>query len=123
MESKFVGVGSIGKFAAGNLFIGTYKETDGSNGILDFGKPFTARPTKLRGHYKYTTAPIAYVSYGYEHLKEKPDTCAIYVALGDWPEPVEIRTNPSNLAVFNKNDSHVIAYAEFYSGETTTEYN
>ena len=122
LESKFVGVGSIGKFAAGNLFIGTYKETDGSNGILDFGKPFTARPTKLRGHYKYTTAPIAYVSSGYEHLKEKPDTCAIYVALGDWPEPVEIRTNPSNLAVFNKNDSHVIAYAEFYSGETTTEY-
>ena len=122
LESKFIGLGSIGKFAAGNLFIGEYIRTEGTNGVLDFGKPFTARPTKLKGHYKYSTAPISYVSSGYEHLKEKPDTCAIYIALTDWKEPLEIRTKPSDLSVFNKNDPGVIAYAEFYSGETVTEY-
>ena len=51
LESKFIGLGSIGKFAAGNLFIGEYIRTEGTNGVLDFGKPFTARPTKLKGHY------------------------------------------------------------------------
>lgn len=122
LESKFIGLGSIGKFAAGNLFIGEYIRTDGTNGVLNFGRPFTARPTKLKGHYKYSTAPISYVSSGYEHLKEKPDTCAIYIALTDWSEPLEIRTKPSDLSVFNKKDSHIIAYAEFYSGETVTEY-
>ena len=55
-------------------------------------------------------------------MKEKPDTCAIYIALTDWKEPLEIRTKPSDLSVFNKNDPGVIAYAEFYSGETVTEY-
>lgn len=122
LESKFVGIGSIGKFAAGNLFVGDFVGVDGTNGILDMGRLFTARPTKLRGHYKYTTAPISYTAAGYEYLKEKPDTCAIYIALGDWNEPVRIRTKPSDLKVFDKNDPNIIAYAEFYSGTTVTEY-
>lgn len=122
LESKFVGIGSIGKFAAGNLFIGNFVGVDGTNGILDLGKPFTARPTKLRGHYKYSTAPIKYTAAGYEHLKELPDTCSIYIALGDWLEPVRIQTKPSDLKVFDKNNEHVIAYAEFNSGTTVTEY-
>ena len=54
LESKNV----IVKFAAGNLFTGKFIKVDGTNGILNFGQPFTGRPTKLKGYYKYTTAPI-----------------------------------------------------------------
>lgn len=122
LESKFVGIGTIGKFAAGNLFIGEFKKVDGTNGILDFGKPFTARPTKLKGYYKYTTAPINYASSSYQHLKGLSDTCSVYIALGDWSSPVEIRTNPNNMKLFDKNDPNIIAYAEFNSGTTVTEY-
>ena len=122
LESKFVGIGTIGKFAAGNLFIGEFKKVDGTNGILDFGKPFTARPTKLKGYYKYTTAPINYASAQYEAIKGQPDTCAIYLALGDWSEPVEIRTRPSNAKYFDRNDPRIIAYAEFNSGKSITDY-
>ena len=122
LESKFIGLGGLGKFAAGNLFVGEYLRTEGTNGVLGMGRPFTARPTKLKGYYKYSTASITYVASGYEHLKNKPDTCAIYIALGDWTEPVEIRTKPSDLKVFDKTDPHVIAYAELNSGETITEY-
>ena len=122
LESRFVGIGSIGKFAAGNLFFGNFVGVDGTNGILDMGRPFTARPVKLKGYYKYATAPINYVTSGFETLKEKPDTCAIYIALGDWAEPVRIRTNPSDQKMFDKNDSHIIAYAELNSGETVAEY-
>lgn len=130
LSSKFVGLGSVGKFAAGNLFIGEYIRTDGTNGILGFGKEFTARPTKLKGYYKYTTAPITYLpsksnTIDYNRFlpyQNKPDTCSIYIALGDWENPVEIRTNPKDRKLFDKNDPHVIAYAEFNSGTTVSSY-
>lgn len=130
LGSKFVGLGSIGKFAAGNLFMGEYIRTDGTNGILGFGRPFTARPTKLRGYYKYTTAPINCLpaksnTADYERflpMKDQPDTCTVYIALGDWDAPVEIRTNPKDRKLFDVNDSHIIAYAEFYSGQSVSEY-
>ena len=125
LESKNV----IVKFAAGNLFTGKFIKVDGTNGILNFGQPFTGRPTKLKGYYKYTTAPItdlpAEGSQDYtrfQNYKGKPDTCAIYIALGDWTEPIEIRTRPTNRKLFDKNDEHIIAYAEMYSGTTVTEY-
>lgn len=122
LESKFIGIGSIGKFAAGNLFVGEFKRVDGTNGILDFGKPFTARPTKLKGYYKYTSAPVNYASSEFEAMKGQPDTCSIYIAIGDWDMPVEIRTNPKNAKYFDKNDSHIIAYAEFNSGTSVANY-
>lgn len=122
LESKFVGFGSVGKFAAGNLFAGKFLRTEGTNGVLEFGKSFNARPTKLRGYYKYTTASISHASSDYIQLKGKPDTCAIYIALGDWDKPVEIRTNPANSKYFDKNDSHIIAYSELYNGSTTNGY-
>ena len=34
LESRFVGVAGIGKFAAGNIFAGSYVRTDGTNGVL-----------------------------------------------------------------------------------------
>lgn len=130
LGSKFVGLGTVGKFAAGNLFIGEYVRTDGTNGILNFGKEFTARPTKLKGYYKYTTAPINYLpsksnTDDYNRFlpyQGKPDTCSIYIALGDWDAPIEIRTNPKDRKLFDKNDPHVIAYAEFNSGTSVSNY-
>lgn len=122
LESKFVGIGAIGKFAAGNLFTGKFIGVDGTNGILEFGYPFDSYPTRLKGHYKYTTAPIDNASTEYKHLQGLPDTCSIYIALGDWSSPVEIRTKPSDRKLFDKNDPNVIAYAEFNSGTTTIEY-
>lgn len=128
LSSKFVGLGSIGKFAAGNLFVGEYVRTDGTNGILAFGKPFTDRPTKLKGYYKYTTAPIdcmpanATDKANFADYEGVPDTCSIYIALGDWDSPVEIRTKPTDRKLFDRNDSHVIAYAELNNGANTDGY-
>lgn len=120
--SRFVGIASIGKFAAGNIYVGDFVKVDGTNGILNFGKPYHSYPTKLSLHYKYTTAPINYASGEWADLKGRPDTCAVYIALGDWSEPVEIRTRPSNLKLFDKNDPHIIAYSEFYSGDSTDDW-
>ena len=121
------------KFAAGNLFVGEYKKTQGTNGILGFGREFVSYPTALKGWFKYKTAPITQVSKGYEKLKNQPDTCIVWVALGDWEltqnaetgqkTAVEIRTdNNNNGKYFDKNDPHVIAYGEMTCGEDVNEY-
>ena len=62
LESQFVGIGSIGKFAAGNAFIGKYLATDGTDGILGFGRPFATRPSALKVYVKYTPSEVAYTS-------------------------------------------------------------
>ena len=122
LATKFVGIGTLGKLAAGNMYVGNYLRTDGSNGVLNFGKPFTQRPTRMKGYFKYTTVPINKTNSELTALMGQPDTCQIYIALGDWSEPVEIRTKPSDRKVFDKNDPHVIAYAEISSGKSVLEY-
>lgn len=121
------------KFAAGNLFIGEYKKTVGTNGILGFGRSFTSCPTRLKGYFKYQTALISEAIDKYASLKNQPDTCIVWVALGDWslqenPETgektaVEIQTeSKGNGKYFDKNDSHIIAYGEMTCGENVNEY-
>lgn len=116
LETKFVGIGMIGKLAAGNIFAGTYVRTDGTNGVLDFGRPFTERPTKLRGYFKYHSAPISSVSTGFEDLKGRPDSCIVWCALIDSDKPFEIRTNPKNQHLFDPEASDVIAYGKMECG-------
>ena len=119
LESKYIVI----KFAAGNIFTGKYKKTDGTNGILDFGCPFNSFPTKLRVNYKYNPATINKVGdNAMAHLKDRPDSCQIYIALTDWDVPLEIRTRPSERQLFDPNDSHVIAYGELTKGETVSSY-
>lgn len=130
LQSKFVGIGGFGKFAAGNIFTGKYVRTDGTNGVLNFGIPFQERPTRLKGFFKYKTTPITYIPgkstpEDYDRFlpyMNQPDTCAIYIALTDANEPEEIRTRPSNRRLFNPKGSHVIAYAELNCGTDVETY-
>lgn len=122
LETRFVGIGMLGKLAAGNLFAGRYVRTDGTNGILSFGRPFKERPTKLRGFLKYTSTTINYSSSEMAYLKGQPDSCIIWVALIDSPEPFEIRTNPKNRQLFDPDGSSVVAYGKYELGKTVPEY-
>lgn len=110
LKSQFVSFLGIGKFAAGNLFAGQYVGTDGTNGILDFGRPFTSRPAKLKGHIKYTPGSVDY-SETNDLPKGSTDIGNIYIAVGDWDAPVRITTKDKKL--FDKNDEKIIAYGEW----------
>lgn len=117
LETKFVSLFGLGKLGSGSIFTGVYVKTDGTNGILAFGRPWNLRPTKLKGYYQYSAAEIVDASKEFADLKNRPDTCHIYVALADWTAPYEIRTNPSDRQLFNKNASSIIAYGEMqFSG-------
>ena len=119
LESEYIVI----KFAAGNIFTGSYKRTDGTNGVLDFGRPFSSFPSKLRFQYKYTCKTIDKVGDdSVNYLKGRPDSCQIYIALTDWDEPFEVRTRPSERQLFDPADSHVIAYGELIKGETVSSW-
>ncbi|MBR3514248.1 MAG: PCMD domain-containing protein [Bacteroidaceae bacterium] len=134
LQSKYIVI----KFAAGNIFTGKYLETDGTNGVLSFGRPFTSRPEKLQFDFQYKTSPITRTASGgwkdgygkyisrtlFEGLKGQPDSCNVYIALGDWEPtlykgtqcPYLVRTRPSEFQVLDKNDPHIIAYAQMTCG-------
>ena len=119
LETRFVGLFGIGKLAAGSVYTGKFAKVDGTNGILDFGRPWTMRPTRLRGYMKYHSVPIDYASTEFNDLKGQPDECHIYVALTDWAEPYQIRTNPKNRQLFDPNSPEIIGYGELIRGEDT----
>ena len=125
LNTKFVGLFGIGKLGAGSIYTGSFAKVDGTNGILDFGRQFNLRPTKLRGYYQYKTADIDYASKSnpdLQYLIGRPDTCHIYIALTDWTAPYQIRTNPNNRQLFDKDADYIIAYGELLYSGTMDEY-
>lgn len=122
LETKFVGIGSIGKLAAGNLFVGEYVRTDGTNGVLSFGRSFAQRPTALTGYYKYTGVDITHADDAHKSIIGQPDTCIIWCALLDSDQPFEIRTNPKDRQLFDENGSAVIAYGKLEQSQPVSGY-
>ncbi len=123
METKYVNVFGVGKLAAGNIFTGTFVKVDGTNGVLNFGRPFTSRPTRLKGYFKYSPMPIDRTNDEWESLKGRMDSCHIYVVLGDWSEPVEIRTKPSDRKLLDvAGDPCIIAYGQLICGKEVSDW-
>ncbi len=129
------------KFAAGNIFIGRYVQTVGTNGIVGFGQPFVQRPVALRGWVKYNCGVVNYVGSNPPGenivVGESTDTGAIYIALGTWsPEeygvsngvqygdsqtPLIVDTkNPSTF--FNPKSEAVVAYGQLLLTESQEEW-
>ena len=84
LESKTV----AGVFAAGSLYTGTFGKVEGLSGAsLNFGRPYTGRPSALRGYYKYNSGVIDKAKAPYQDLAGRRDSCHIYMALlvGSFP--------------------------------------
>ena len=109
LASQFVGIGSLGQFAGGNIYSGAFVKLVGMNGAeIDFGRSYTSRPTAMHGWYDYAPVPIDYVKTPYSDLKGTMDCCQIYVALTDWTGP--FRVNNADGTLFSPDDPSVIAY-------------
>ena len=119
MQSQYVGLGgALGKFAGGNLYSGAFVSLVGMNGaIIDFGRPYTSRPSALKGYYSYEPKAIDYTGGPYGSLKGVSDTCQIYVALIDGGAPYTV--NNADGTLFNPDDPRVIAYGTMVDGSGT----
>ena len=123
LQTVFASLFGIGKLAAGSIFVGEYVRTDGTNGILSFGRPFTERPTKLKGYYKCDPKPIDRAGdSNYKDRIGQPDTCIVWCALIDSSEPFEIRTNPNNRQLFDPNGASVVAYGKMTQTQTVSDW-
>lgn len=133
LASDYPSLFGIGKFAAGNIFIGKYLRTDGTNGVLGFGRPtFTSRPKSLSGYVKYNPGAIDKTSSeASDCVKGENDKGIIYIALLDETTesdsgetfPVIIKTKSSERRLFSKDESKVIAYGEWTSTSATSTDN
>lgn len=88
LASQFVGFGIFGKFAAGNVFTGHFCSANMQTyqAKINFGQPFTSRPTQLKGWFKYNRGTkIDYSTGDYKTLLEQTggDLCSVYIALTD----------------------------------------
>lgn len=118
MHSQFVGLGSLGQFAGGNIYSGDFYDLVGMNGAeIDFGRPYTSRPKALHGWYDYSPVAIDYADDSHSGLKGSMDVFQIYVALTDWSGP--FRVNNAAGTLFNPDDPSVIAYGTLEDNEGT----
>lgn len=137
LTSTFASMLGVGKFAAGNIFVGTYEKTDGTDGILNFGRPFATHPIALRGWIKYTQGQIDIdlknitMPPGLTLTNDDMDEGSIYIALGTWtPEedegtaesPVQIRTKKATQKLFDKDNPRVMGYGELILDRTVGEW-
>lgn len=88
-SAKLATTNVLVKLAAGNLFTGEFAGIrGGTNGIVNFGRPFTLRPTALRVWMKYNCGSISHLGSsmpaGENLQKGDPDNGSIYIALGTW---------------------------------------
>lgn len=120
---------AVMKFAAGSLFTGKFVDITGvTNALLDFGIPYTCRPTQLKGYYKYIPGIVNRVGDKYngkfDFLKGTVDSCHIYIALCDWEERTfhANSTPPGTLVDYSRNNSSVLAYGELKTNRTMSAY-
>lgn len=99
------------KFAAASLYTGSFGSLVGTDGaILNWGIPFTGRPTKLKGYLRYAPGSINRGDRpNGAPAKGSDDLCQIYCALTN----KSIQVNNTKIAETFPNwktDSRVIAY-------------
>ncbi|MGM9735558.1 MAG: DUF4493 domain-containing protein [Candidatus Cryptobacteroides sp.] len=116
----------IGMLAAGNIFTGQFAGLVGtSGGKVNFGRPWTSRPTALRLYAKYTASTINIVSSVPDGVtitkNEDYDRASVIIALGTWnyktyggtkDSPVLVNTTDASTFVDYSTDPSTIANAE-----------
>jgi len=116
---------AVVKFAAGNLFTGTFGGLVGTKGgIVNFGRPFTGRPTALRFWAKYSTGKINRIDgqpAGETLTTNDYDRARVQIALGVWTpkayggtkdSPVQVNTTNTSSFMNYPTDPATIAYGE-----------
>lgn len=116
-----------GVFAAASLYTGSFNGlvVSSMSANMEFGKPFTSRPSALHGFYKYTPAVINTVDRipdGVSIIKDETmDQCAIFIALAT--KSFQFNNKKEEEYIDYANDPAIIAYGELPSGAATSGDN
>lgn len=113
----------VGKLAAGNIFTGQFMGLVGtSGGIVNFGRPWTSRPSALKLYCKYNTGLINIVNNDNLGVSTSDyDRAQVKIAIGTWPyktyggtkeSPVQVNTTDESTFVDFFTDNNTIANGE-----------
>lgn len=119
MHSIKASVMGIGKFAAGNLFVGKFVRVKGTNGIVDFGRAFTftARPKALQFWMKNNCGEI---NMGKQATGLDPAN--IYVCLCNRTTPYTVDTSDTSTLFNPETADGVLAYGIYKSTESHADW-
>ena len=122
MKSMKAAIAGIGKFAAGNLFVGKFVQIQGTGGIVDFGKPFnyTARPKAVKFWMKNNCGVIDLEDE--LKLKGEIDLTKIFICLCDRTEPYRVNTNDKETLFDPATAAGVIAAGVYESKTSVPEW-
>ncbi len=117
LQSQKVQMLGIGKFAAGNLCVGQYLGTNGTNGVIAFSKPFdfTYRPKKLRFWYKGNTGVIDNADGSSGKNNGDSDISTVYLCLCATTGPHI--TNTADAGTFFASTDRTIKYCTNFTGD------
>ena len=119
MQSAFPSMMGIGKFAAGNVYTGRFAELDGMNGVVEFGQPFTGRPTALHGWFKCNVGQINKTGDG-APVTSGPDRYQIMICLTT--DKHSVNTADKSTFFDCKTHSKVVAWAEILGTESVKDW-
>lgn len=125
LKSQFASVMGIGKFAAGNLFVGTFSMS-GMNGTVSFGRDFnfTAKPKSLSFWMKHNEGTINQ-NEGTPAEATGTDKASMYVLITNWDAPYAVNTADTS-TFFTMADlatmEGVIGYGYLEKRESATEW-
>lgn len=122
---KIMGFIPIDKFAAGNIFLGTYNSTSTSGAKMTFGVSSEGRlPIAVTGYYNYQAGTIDYID-GKEQAGGT-DSMDLYIALATKQYSVDTNDDtsyPGGSASDLASDPNIVAYGRLTSSETTGGYS
>ena len=123
LASKYVNAVVVKKFASGSLYTGQFGGMNGmTNVYLNFGIPYSCRPTTLSGYYQYQPKSVDIVNNGYDYLKGKPDSCHIYIALTDWSTPFKMDSEKLDYVDLSRKNTSIIAFGELKTDRWMDNY-
>ena len=105
-------------FAAGSIYTGRFNKVDGIGADLFWGVPFTSRPTKLTGFYKYSPKVINRSDKAHADKIGTPDKAQFQILLTDWDKPFNVITSKNQFFDI-PNDPSIIGYGVAIYGEET----
>ncbi len=129
LESDYVSIFGVKKFAAGNIYTGDFAKvtTSPMGAELNWGIGFSARPVALKGYYMYAPQNINYTDGAHSGLKGQKDRCQIQVALtsplsGSGTYYYYVSSGNNQFVDFSSSNSTIIAHNMIETFETINSY-
>lgn len=111
------------KFAAGNLYVGSWGGMDGLQAKVYFGQPFTynAKPKAIRFWAKWKCGTINREQTG-KGKKGDPDLCKIFCCMCKWESPWMVHSGQAEETTFSPSDANIKSGDARYNGVLYSAY-